>query len=41
MYQKKIGDMQNKNDTDREGQILYDTTYMYNLKKYNTLVNKT
>ena len=25
----------------RERQILYDTTYMWNLKKYNKLVNIT
>ena len=29
------------NKSDRERQILYDITYMWNLKKYNKLVNKT
>ena len=27
--------------SDRERQILYDITYMWNLKEYNKLVNKT
>ena len=29
------------NKPDRERQILYDITYMWNLKKYNKLVNIT
>ena len=31
----------NWNKSDRERQILYDITYMWNLKKYNKLVNIT
>ena len=29
------------NKSDRERQILYDITYMWNLKKYNKLMNIT
>ena len=29
------------NKSDGERQILYDITYMWNLKKYNKLVNRT
>ena len=32
------GIMLNVNRSEREGQILYDITYMWNLKKYNKLV---
>ena len=30
-----------RNKSDRERPILYDVTYMWNLKQYNRLVNKT